>query len=180
MKRTSKLALTLGVVGLVLILVGSTGCKKKNPGLTTPTTVDTGAAQPGGASGEGMPGLSADEMAAKIWDPATGVRTVYFDYDRSDLRPDARETLQHNAEVINSAPGPMILIAGHCDERGTQEYNLALGERRAQAARDYLIQLGVPAERLITVSYGEEQPADPGHNESAWARNRRAEFLQSR
>lgn len=182
MKRTSRLALTLGVVGLALVLAASSGCKRNKKELTPPTatTADTGMTAPGGASAEGMTDVSADEMIGKIWDPATGVQTIYFDYDSSALRGDARTALQHNAEVINSAPGPMIMIAGHCDERGTTEYNLALGERRAQSARDYLIQLGVPGDRLLTVSYGEEQPAVPGSNESAWSQNRRAEFLQSR
>jgi len=72
------------------------------------------------------------------------------------------------------------VVEGHCDERGTQEYNMALGERRALAVRDYLINLGVPGQNLLTISYGEERPVDPGHNEAAWAKNRRAEFSQGR
>lgn len=181
MKRTSRLVLTLGVVGLALVLMASSGCKRNREEVTAPVTPGAAAGQQTDtAAGEGQVGLSPEELAAKIWDPATGVHTIYYDYDSSALRDDARETLKHNADVINANPGPMILVAGHCDERGTQEYNLALGERRAQAAREYLVSLGVPADRVITVSYGEEQPANPGHDESAWAQNRRAEFLQSR
>ena len=86
------------------------------------------------------------------------------------------ETLKRNAEIIKQMPNSVIQIEGHCDERGTQQYNLALGERRALAVRDYLIRLGISGDRLVTISYGEEDPADPGHSESAWAKNRRAEF----
>ena len=85
--------------------------------------------------------------------------------------------LQSNAEVMRRYPTWQISIEGHCDERGTAEYNLALGERRAVAARNYLVSLGIPADRLKTVSYGKEFPFDPGHDESAWSKNRRAHFV---
>jgi peptidoglycan-associated lipoprotein len=84
--------------------------------------------------------------------------------------------LKANADMIKKYPKVMIQIAGHCDERGTQQYNLALGERRALAVRDYLIQLGIPGAQLATISFGKEQPADPGKGEAAYAKNRRAEF----
>jgi peptidoglycan-associated lipoprotein len=105
---------------------------------------------------------------------------IYFEFDKSRLLSQARKTLEKNAELlredIKENPKLKLLIDGHCDERGTNEYNLALGERRAFSARDYLISLGIPANILYTKSWGEEKPADPGHNEEAWSRNRRAEF----
>jgi peptidoglycan-associated lipoprotein len=105
---------------------------------------------------------------------------IRFDYDRADIREDARPILERNAAVLAASPGVRLVVEGHCDERGSVEYNLALGERRARAARDYLVRLGVASERLTTVSYGKEQPADTGHGEASWAVNRRAHFLAIR
>tara|TARA_Y100001960_G_C14704579_1_gene843639 strand:- start:82 stop:660 length:579 start_codon:yes stop_codon:yes gene_type:complete len=101
---------------------------------------------------------------------------IYFDFDKSDIRPDMRTILDKNARFMMSYPSVLIQIEGHCDERGTVEYNIALGHRRSQATKDYLISLGVDASRIDTVSYGEERPADSGHDESAWSKNRRAKF----
>jgi peptidoglycan-associated lipoprotein len=102
--------------------------------------------------------------------------TIYFDFDKSDLRPDAREGLQANASYLKSNSNVQVTIEGNCDERGSNEYNLALGKRRAEAAYKYLVDLGVESSRMTTVSYGEEKPAVEGHNELAWAKNRRDEF----
>jgi peptidoglycan-associated lipoprotein len=107
------------------------------------------------------------------------LKTVYFDYDKSNIRPEFQPVLEGVARWMTKMPERQLLIEGHCDERGTDEYNLALGERRALAVRRYLVALGVAAERLHTISYGEEKPADPGHDEAAWAKNRRAEFKVS-
>ena len=101
---------------------------------------------------------------------------IYFDFDKSELKPAAQETLTKKAAWLRANPNYNVNIEGHCDERGTNEYNLALGERRADAASKFLIALGVSRDRITTVSYGEERPADTGHNESAWAKNRRDEF----
>lgn len=101
---------------------------------------------------------------------------IYFDFDRSEIRPEAQVILQNKARWLKANPDYMVRVEGHCDERGTAEYNLALGERRAKAAADYLVSLGISADRLRTLSFGEERPADPRSNEVAWARNRRAEF----
>lgn len=109
--------------------------------------------------------------------PIGDLKTVYFDFDKSDIRPDAREALKRNAEMINEGDGT-ITIEGHCDERGSTEYNLALGERRASAVKRYLVDLGVPSSRLRTVSFGEDRPAVQGHDESAWRYNRRADFVK--
>lgn len=103
--------------------------------------------------------------------------TVYFEYDRSRIRSEERAKLAAVAEHLKSNAGDALLIEGHCDERGTEEYNRALGERRALAAREYLASLGIQGERVRTVSYGEDKPAVDGHDESAWSKNRRGEFI---
>ena len=105
------------------------------------------------------------------------MRVAYFDYDSAELSAEARAALDANATVLKKYPTWTVTIEGHCDERGTAEYNLALGERRAVAAQSYLVALGLPASRVKTVSYGKEFPFDPGHDEAAWAKNRRAHFV---
>jgi len=102
---------------------------------------------------------------------------IHFDFDKSDIRTDAREILQKNADWLQNNPDIKIQIEGHCDERGTAEYNLALGERRAMSTKKYLISLGISADRIYTISYGEELPIDPNHSEDSWTKNRRAHFL---
>ncbi|MFH0844393.1 MAG: peptidoglycan-associated lipoprotein Pal, partial [Pseudomonadota bacterium] len=101
---------------------------------------------------------------------------IYFEFDKSDLKPEAQANLKKKAEWLRANTKFSILIEGNCDERGTNEYNLALGERRASAAKNFLISMGVSKDRISTISYGEEKPADPGQNEKAWAKNRRDEF----
>ena len=103
--------------------------------------------------------------------------TVYFDYDKALVRDDARGTLDTNAAWMKKFKTAKVLIEGHCDERGTEEYNLALGEKRAKATQDYLLSSGVAADRMKIISYGKSQPINPGHDESAWQMNRRAQFL---
>ncbi len=102
---------------------------------------------------------------------------IYYDYDKSSILPDARETLKINAEIFTRKSSARIVVEGHCDERGTAEYNMALGERRAQEAKRYLVDLGINASRMETISYGEERPLDNRSTEEAWAKNRRAHFL---
>ena len=102
---------------------------------------------------------------------------VFFGYDSSEIGPDAQSDLQRNATTLRQYSSWVITVEGHCDERGTAEYNLALGERRALAARDYLISLGISEDRLRTISYGEEFPFAPGQDEDAWQLNRRAHFV---
>jgi peptidoglycan-associated lipoprotein len=101
---------------------------------------------------------------------------VYFDFNQYNLKPEAQKELEKTAEWLIKSPAVRILIEGHCDERGTQEYNLALGQRRAASVQQYLQSLGVDSTRIESVSYGEERPADPRHGEEAWAKNRRAHF----
>ena len=101
---------------------------------------------------------------------------IYFSFDSAELSAMAQDTLKSKAAWLRENAGVMVTIEGHCDERGTNEYNLALGERRAESARAYLIDLGISGSRLSTISYGEERPLDPGHDEEAWAKNRRDQF----
>ena len=105
------------------------------------------------------------------------LRPLYFELDSSDVSTDGQQVLQANAAVLKKYPGMQITIEGHCDERGTAEYNLALGERRALSAKNYLVSLGIPADKVKTVSYGKEFPFDAGHDDNAWKNNRRAHFV---
>ena len=105
------------------------------------------------------------------------LQVLFFNYDSAVIDAEGRGRLQANANLLKRYPNWVLTIEGHCDERGTAEYNLGLGERRALEARNYLLQLGIGAQRLRTVSYGKEFPFDPGHNEAAWANNRRAHFV---
>ena len=105
------------------------------------------------------------------------LQMIHFDFDKYDIREDAKPILERNAEWLRRHPTVKILIEGHCDERGTEEYNLALGEKRARATMDYLVALGISPDRIKIISYGKSRPLDLGHNEIAWAKNRRAEFV---
>lgn len=109
-----------------------------------------------------------------------GLQRIHFAYNQFTLEDQARATLEQNATYLRNNPGLKVVIEGHCDERGSDEFNLALGERRAVAARNYLVSLGIAAERLSIISYGEEQPLVAAANEDAWAKNRRAEFKVAR
>ena len=106
----------------------------------------------------------------------TPIQMVHFDFDKFFIREDAKPTLEANAKWLKQFETVRILIEGHCDERGTEEYNLALGEKRAKSTLDYLVSLGIPASRMTTVSYGKSSPLDEGHNEIAWQKNRRSQF----
>ena len=102
------------------------------------------------------------------------LKDIYFDFDKYEIRPQDASVLKENAALLMKYPNVKIQIEGHCDERGTIEYNLALGERRANSGKNYLISLGISGNRISAISYGKERPVDPGHNEEAWAKNRRA------
>jgi len=104
------------------------------------------------------------------------MKTIHFDFDKYDLTAEARDILAANAASLAEHPDAVIRIEGNCDERGTDEYNLALGEKRAQAARDYLVNYGIDASKITIISYGESKPVDTGHNEDAWSKNRRDDF----
>lgn len=165
--------LAVAFLGLVVVL---SSCSKKdttnddplmNPSEESDGLMDGGMGDTGDGGGEPV---ATDAGSG-------GLKTVYFDFDRYNLTGEARDALQNNAEWMKANPTATVQIEGHCDERGTIEYNLALGERRANSVRDYLAQVGVDGSRFSPISYGEERPSNPGHDEGAWAENRRAEFV---
>jgi peptidoglycan-associated lipoprotein len=118
--------------------------------------------------------LAMQRQQAEVRQAKESLSTIYFDFDKSELKPAARAKLQKNAELIRKYDQWQITIEGHCDERGSTEYNLALGERRANTVKEYYVNYGINAGRLEIISYGEERPVDMGHNEAAWSKNRRA------
>ncbi len=124
--------------------------------------------------------MKEDTIAAASLDDlnrSSPLKPVFFAFDSAEIDQTGQVALNENAAILKKYPSWSVTIEGHCDERGTAEYNLALGERRAVAARTYLLSLGIPADRLRTVSYGKEFPFDPGHDEAAWTKNRRAHFV---
>jgi peptidoglycan-associated lipoprotein len=120
--------------------------------------------------------VTSTEESKSAAQPMVSLDNIYFDFDSFILSANARETLSRNAQQIMKEGSINVQIAGNCDERGSDEYNLALGEKRAKAAMNYMTTLGVPAGRLSTISYGKEKPIDPGHDEAAWAKNRNDQF----
>jgi peptidoglycan-associated lipoprotein len=148
------------------------GCAKKQ--LVKPQ----GAAPAAETTPAPAPAASQDEPSSRFtdWQPVPQLKTVYYDFDSSDLLPASRDTLKRNAEYLKANTGIQVLVEGNCDERGTFEYNMALGQRRADAVREYLSGLGVEPGRIGTISYGQEKPAVEGNDEAAWAKNRRADL----
>lgn len=159
---------TLAAVALFLCAgLVNVGCTDDEAPTEEPVKTDTAAAEP--------PPAPPADTAATAFTP----ETVYFAFDDYTLNSEAQSKLQGLADHLKKSQGTLVQVEGHCDERGSIEYNLALGERRAQSVKNYLTQLGVEAGRLSTISYGEEKPAAEGHDEGAWAKNRRAEFTVS-
>jgi peptidoglycan-associated lipoprotein len=142
--------------------------------LTSPFVALTGCSSSGGSrDGDGADGAGAYGYDEASLQARIDSKTVYFEYDSSNIRSEDLPVLDAHASRLASS-GSRVRIEGHCDERGTREYNLALGESRANTVRRYLMSRGVASSQIEVVSYGEERPADPGHNETAWSRNRRA------
>ena len=147
---------------------------------TTTPPLPGAAATPAAPSqaGAGTPGAPpASRPSPRDFVAVPDVADIHFDFDRYDIRPDAARILDANANWMKTNPGSLVLIEGHADERGTSEYNLALGERRAKAAMNYLVGKGLPAGRFTIISYGKEWPVCQEKNETCWGRNRRAHFL---
>jgi len=165
----------LMVLATILALVAVAGCGGKKAVDEPPT--DTGSAPP-----------VEEPRETPVEEPSSGqtdmspisVSDVFFDFDKYNLSAEAKGTLEANARELKRISDASITVEGHCDERGTKAYNLALGEKRAGAAKDYLVSLGVTASRITTISYGKERPFDSGHDETAWAKNRRAHFVASK
>jgi peptidoglycan-associated lipoprotein len=163
----------LRVAGLLLLLGACHHASEESTlGTAGASGVGTGAPTDSSVTGtelanKAQPGTQQD-LEVNVGD------RVYFTYDSSSLDDTARKTLERQAAWLQQFPTVAVTIEGHCDERGTREYNIALGERRASAVKSYLQGLGVPPNRMLTISYGSERPVDPGHDEQAWAQNRRA------
>jgi peptidoglycan-associated lipoprotein len=190
------------VLALAAILA-STGCKKgitkvtPLPGQQQPIVGDNGGAgtippQSGTIPSEGVPGGASGPTSApgpiatsSDWDPANTVQdrgalaayTVHFKFDSAVVQDSEQSNISSVAQALNSDPNVKLLIEGNCDERGTEEYNRALGERRALALREALAKTGIDPARIRTISYGKDKPVDPGHDESAFAKNRRGDFV---
>ena len=146
---------------------------KVRPGEVTGTTIPDGKTKP-----EEIPLAPPEMFEGMVMDTNYfKAQTVYFDFDSSFVKYSERPKVEIVAKVLKKVPEAKLLIDGHCDERGTEEYNRALGERRALALRAYLVQLGIDPNRIRTRSWGEDRPVDPRHNEEAWAKNRRGEFI---
>jgi peptidoglycan-associated lipoprotein len=146
---------------------------------TTPTTPAPGATTttpPGGTTPGGSTAGPATRPPVSEFAASPNLKDIYFDFDKYDIRPGDAKVLDANAAWLKGNNN-LVLIEGHCDERGTNEYNLALGERRAKATMNYLVSQGVQAGRITIISYGEERPVCTEHNEACWAKNRRAHFL---
>jgi peptidoglycan-associated lipoprotein len=188
----------VGTVVLGALVVWSAGaCHRRVPPVETPAPPPPAGAgaQPGLAAPSKPPAppepvkepvvaapapIVEDRLSAASLDEInknSPLKPVFFEYDQSDISGEAQKALDANADVLKRNSSWIVTIEGHCDERGTAEYNLALGEHRANAARAYLVSLGISVDHLRTVSYGKEFPFDPGHDEAAWARNRRAHFV---
>ncbi len=165
MNRT-RAGVVVGIAGLVLI-AGLTGCSKK--AVQAPPVAAVPPAAPVAQETPAAPAVPAPAAFR-----AEDLVPVFFEFDSYALTASARAALDRNAKVLREAPEATITIEGHCDERGTVEYNQALGERRAQAVRDYLAAAGIAGSRIAVVSYGKERPFDEGQGEAAWAKNRRA------
>jgi len=179
-----------GVVFLAAIMLVNLGCAKKAAQVAQPAPAV--AAGPSDAErrareeaerrareeAERRRRIAESQLAARptVTPGSSVMQPVYFDFDKSTIRDDSKAVLARNAEWLRTNPQVRVQVEGHADERGTEEYNLALGERRAEAVKSYLTSLGIESNRLHTISYGEERPVDPGHGETAWSKNRRSEF----
>jgi peptidoglycan-associated lipoprotein len=180
------------VLSACVVLASSCAHRKA---VEAPQPTGIGAEQPSATAGGGTTVVKPEPRISPAENPEGEVTTAalptdldelnkagylkdaFFDTDKSDLRPDARDVLAADASWLKEHPSIRILIEGHCDERNTEEYNLALGWRRANAAKSYLVSLGVPDSQIATISYGEERPFATCHNESCWVQNRRAHLV---
>ncbi len=164
-------------VAAALAISLTTGCARRarQGPPPTPTTAPTPAETTPPTPAETTPPTPAETTPPVLSE--SDLQPVFFEFDSYALGDEGRGVLDRNARVLREGTDAKLTIEGHCDERGTVEYNQALGEKRAQAARDYLVAAGISASRLRTISYGKERPFDPGHDEAAWAKNRRAQFV---
>jgi len=166
---------TLKLVLIVLFLCGGLiGCAKSTPQMDQEDVGKSDMSQTSEVKGADEGSMQGE--AVPTHDHIAGMERISFDFDQFTLSAEARSILGNNAKYLQANSGTNVVIEGHCDERGSDEYNLALGESRALAAKSYLVSLGISAKRLSVISYGEEKPLSKGAGESAWGQNRRAEF----
>jgi peptidoglycan-associated lipoprotein len=185
MKKASSTLIALAVLGMALVPLAA--CKKKAPTQTADARPPVTAAKPSAEKEVAPPPAPAPTkdvevtevlaMDIDVLNKKGYLSDAFFDYDQSDLREDARSVLAGDAQWLKKHATVQVLIEGHCDERGTAAYNLALGDRRANAAKEYLVSLGIDGSRLRTVSYGKERPFCTESNESCWQKNRRAHLV---
>jgi peptidoglycan-associated lipoprotein len=176
-----RIAISLLAALLMLTLLGLSGCGKKqhDADIETGTEIDAPViSDPVVQPPAEIPVTDEQAEPEQVQAPVLQLQPVFFDFDKFALSETAREALNTNGRLLKNAADVRVLIEGHCDERGTSQYNLALGEKRAQVARDYLMDLGVAGARIEVVSYGKERPFAGGHDEAAWSQNRRAHFVQ--
>lgn len=172
--RKRSLTFLIVMVSAVALL-GFTGCGKKPEPKPEPKPTPRAPRQE-------APKPQVQEPVRRVEERATvpadlKLSNIFFDFDKSDVRSDQRSAINRNAELLKRYPSVSIRIEGHCDERGSDEYNIALGNRRAEATKRYLVEYGIAGNRIQTISYGESRPVDPGHTEAAWTKNRRSEFV---
>ena len=172
---------TRGLNLIALSLVISTaliaGCAKRPATTAASAPAPTGTAATTGSTGGAAATTPPARPSPKEFTAIPELKPIYFDFDKYDIRPGDAKVLDTNAQWLKSNAEQLVLIEGHCDERGTNEYNLALGERRAKSTMNYLVSQGVQAGRITIISYGEERPVCTQHNEECWSKNRRAQFL---
>lgn len=176
-KNHLKIAVMCAMVGSLWV---AGGCAKKQITTTeeTPPQVETLPEIGTVESLEARP-VGREPATAILEGRTTGpMRPIYFDFDKSNIRDDQKDRMTTNATYLKDNPNAVVTIEGNCDERGTNEYNIALGDRRANSAKKYLAAMGVDVKKLSTVSYGEEKPLNFGHDELAWSQNRRDDFVQ--
>jgi peptidoglycan-associated lipoprotein len=159
------------IVFIVALALAGLGCASRKQVSTT--TPEAPTSEPTETQAPPPPPAVTD---GGIEEPRMSLLDAFFDFDEAALRQDAKTALENNARFLEKNGTARAIIEGHCDERGSIEYNLALGERRAKAAKDFLVSYGIAAGRITTISYGKERPFDSGHDESSWAANRRAHF----
>jgi len=174
--RSAPRMVSLATAGLLAALLLAVGCASRKQVTTAqvepPPAADTTPRDTPPPPPPPPPVQTEDDSATRM-----ALTDAFFDFDEAALRDDAKSALENNAKMMEKNGSMNVIIEGHCDERGSVEYNLALGERRAKAAKEFLVSYGIPAGRMTTISYGKERPFDPGHGENAWAQNRRAHFL---
>jgi len=165
---------SVALIGLAIVLALAPGCSSRkkvsaDAQIEPPPTETT---PPPPSDNGNVPPPPVETTGERL-----SLEDAFFDFDDFSLRQDAKSALEKDGKYLGKSSVTKVVIEGHCDERGSVEYNLALGEKRARAAKDYLVSYGIPGGRLTTISYGKERPFDPGHDEEAWAKNRRAHVV---